>query len=225
MYDEDDLLPISALSQLYYCPRRAGLTLLEQQWSDNVYTAEGTVQHRRVHQGGDEVRRDVRICRGVRVRSLRLGLAGTIDCLELVRLEGGVGTGVAVEGASGLWLPVPVEYKHGSTRDEHEYKVQLCAQALCLEEMLDLSLTDGYLYYEESRRRLTVHFTNELRRFVEDGARQLHEMLRSGVTPSARASAKCHKCSMIDLCGPRLPAARAGRYLAEMLNEMAGGSA
>lgn len=225
MYTEDDLLPISALSQLYYCPRRAGLILLEQQWSENLYTAEGAVLHRRVHEGGDETRHDLRICRGVRVCSLRLGLAGTIDCLELVRLEDGENEGISLDGASGLWIPVPVEYKHGTTRDEREYEIQLCAQALCLEEMLGLYLEKGYLYYEGSRRRLSVRFTDELRRFVEDGARQLHEMLRLGVTPSARASSKCHKCSMVDLCMPGLPVTKAVRYLAEMLEETMGGSA
>lgn len=224
MYSEDDLLPISALGQLYYCPRRAGLTLLEQQWDDNVYTAEGTVQHRRVHEGGSEVRRDVRIYRGVRVRSLRLGLAGVIDCLELRLLEGADSGGTAIDGVTGMWVPVPVEYKHGTTRDEHEYKVQLCAQAVCLEEMLEISLNEGYLYYEESRRRLAVHFTGELRRFVEDGAHQLHEMVRSGVTPLAQVSAKCRKCSMVDLCGPHVSATRASRYLASILDEIARGS-
>lgn len=224
MYAEDDFLPISALSQLYYCPRRVGLTLLEQQWSENVYTAEGAVLHRQVHEGGEEVRRNVRICRGVRVRSLRLGLVGTIDCLELVRLGDNMSGGINLDGVTGLWVPIPVEYKHGSTRDELEYEVQLCAQAMCLEEMLGLSLGEGYLYYEGSRRRLEVHFTDELRGLVEDGARQLHEMVRLGATPSARPSAKCRKCSMVDLCAPDLPAARAARYLKEMLNETMGGS-
>lgn len=220
MYDEDDLLPISALSQLYYCPRRAGLTLLEQQWSDNVYTAEGTVQHRLVHEGGSEARRDVRISRAIRVRSLRLGLVGVIDCLELRLLEGGRGRGIKVDGLAGIWVPVPVEYKHGVTRNEHEYKVQLCAQAMCLEEMLEIQLEEGYLYYAASRRRFAVNFGAGLRRSVEDGAQRLHEMMRTGVTPSAKTSARCRHCSMVDLCGANMTSSRASRYLAEILDAL-----
>lgn len=224
MYAEEDLLPISALTQLYYCPRRAGLTLVEQQWSDNIFTAEGTVLHERVHAGGDEVRRDVRVSRAVRVRSLRLGLAGTIDCVELVPTSDDSTNGIRLDGVTGLWVPVPIEYKHGSTRDEKEYEIQLCAQALCLEEMLGICLQEGYLYYEGSRRRLVVPFTDELRQYVEEGARQLHDIVRLGFTPPARASAKCSKCSLVDLCSPGIPLAKARQYLADMLNDAMGGS-
>lgn len=225
MYDEEDLLPISALSQLYYCPRRAGLTLLEQQWRDNAYTAEGGVLHQRVHAGGEESRNDVRICRGVQVRSLCLGLAGVLDCLELRLLGVNETEGIFVDGVQGRWVPVPVEYKHGTTRDEEEYEIQLCAQAMCLEEMLGILVNEGYLYFGESRRRLAVSFDGELRRKVEEGALRLHELLRSGVTPPPQFGAKCSKCSMDDICAPQLPGLKAGRYLKGILEEMTGGSA
>lgn len=199
------------------------MILLEEQWSENVHTAEGLVMHQRVHGGDDEVRRDVWACRGVRVRSLRLGLAGTMDCLELRLLDAEEPGGILVVGTQGRWLPIPVEYKHGTTRDEIEYEVQLCAQALCLEEMLCTEINEGYLYYGESRRRLKVVFTSELRQRVEEGASQLHAMLRSGVTPLPQFSAKCHKCSMVDLCLPRLPTSEASKYLAGIMDEIAGG--
>ncbi|MCR4427476.1 MAG: CRISPR-associated protein Cas4 [Firmicutes bacterium] len=225
MYDEEDLIPISALSQLYYCPRRAGLTLVEQQWSENVYTAEGAVLHERVHAGGNETRVDVRIHRGIRVRSLRLGLAGAVDCLELRLLGPDEEGGIAVDGAAGRWAPVPIEYKHGTTRDEKEYEIQLCAQAMCLEEMLSVPIGEGYLYYGESKRRLAVALNGGLRREVEEGALLLHEMLESGRTPPPQFSAKCRNCSLVNLCAPRLSALNAGRYLSGVLEETIGGSA
>lgn len=224
MYADEDLVPISALAQLYYCARRAGLILLEQQWSDNVYTAEGAVLHERVHGGGDEARDDIRLCRSVQVCSLRLGLSGSMDCLELRRLRDGHNGGIRLDGVAGMWRPVPVEYKHGPARDEREYEIQLCAQSICLEEMLGVPVTEGYLYYHGSRRRLAISFTEDLRLSVEDGARRLHEMLRLGVIAPREFGPKCFKCSLLDVCVPRLPVSQAERYLTDMLNETLEGS-
>lgn len=225
MFAEDDLVPLSALAHLYFCSRRAGLTLLEQQWNENQYTAEGSVLHKRAHGGESESRPGVRVSRSVRVRSLRLGIAGAIDCLEFVRLSDGARGGVKLADSAGLWLPVPVEYKHGAQRDEREYEIQLCAEALCLEEMLETRLDHGYIYYEASRRRLAVSLTPDLREQVEEGAHRLHEMVSSGVTPTAERGPKCNKCSMTDICVPGLRSDRAGQYLAEMLRDTTGGTA
>lgn len=223
MYDEDNLLPISALSQYYYCPRRAALIVIEQQWDDNLLTAEGTVLHQRVHSEECESRSDLRICRGVRVRSLTLGLVGSLDCLELRLLEEDDHSGISLENASGSWMPVPVEYKHGVTREEIEYEVQLCAQALCLEEMLKISVKEGYLYYGASRKRHLVQFDQELRALVQEGALYLHQMVATLITPSAQFSAKCNKCSMLDYCQPRLAESRAKNYMDGVLQELVGG--
>lgn len=222
MYEDEDLLPLSALAQWYYCRRRAGLALLEEQWKDNVYTAEGSILHQHVHADGDEARGNVRICRGIRLRSSRLGLSGMADCVELHKTEVSGTNTVTLDGVGGLWIPVPIEYKHGRTRDELEYSVQLCAQAICLEEMLGISLQQGYLYYEGSRRRQEVMFSAQLRALVERGAGDLHELTRSGETPKAEYSSRCVKCSFRELCGPDLPGKKAGRYLARMLAETGG---
>lgn len=213
---EDEFLPISALTQFYYCPRRAGLTLIEQQWADNLYTAEGTVLHERVHSGGEESRGDIRIFRAVRVRSLRLGLSGVTDSLEFIRVATAA-QGIRLENASGFWTAVPIEYKHGTIRDEEEYKVQLCAQAMCLEEMLGMPIEEGYLYFGGPKRRVRVQFSSDLRRLVEAGVKSLRQMAATGITPPRQPGPKCAKCSMRDVCMPSLPVSKAGDYVAAML--------
>ncbi len=220
MYDDEEMLPLSALAQWYYCRRRAGLTLLEQQWKDNVYTAEGSILHQRVHTDGDEARCDVRTCRRVRLRSSRLGLSGMADCVELRLTEAPEGNAIKLDGVEGFWIPVPIEYKHGRKRDELEYEVQLCAEAMCMEEMLDISVRQGYLYYEESRRRQEVIISVDLRTLVERGSMELHEMCRLGNTPRAEFSSKCVKCSVRELCWPDLSKTKPRQYLAKMLAEM-----
>jgi CRISPR-associated exonuclease Cas4 len=222
MYDEDCLLPLSALAQFYYCPRRAALITIEQQWEENVFTAEGTVLHQRVHSEECESRSDLRISRGVRVRSMRLGLVGTLDYLELRLLEEGNHSGINLEGVSGLWMPIPVEYKHGVTREEKEYEIQLCAQALCLEEMLRIAVDEGYLYYGASRKRHLVQFDQGLRSLVQEGASRLHDMTATMITPPAQFGPKCSKCSMIDACQPHLAESKAKGYLDRILQELIG---
>ncbi|MGI5854523.1 MAG: CRISPR-associated protein Cas4 [Bacillota bacterium] len=222
MYDEECLLPLSALAQYYYCPRRAALITIEQQWEENVYTAEGAVMHQRVHSEENESRVDLRIYRGVRVRSLTLGLIGTLDYLELKLLREDNSNGIKLEGVSGLWQPIPVEYKHGITREEIEYEVQLCAQAICLEEMLNIAIGEGYLYYGASRKRHLVQFDQCLRLLVQEGAAQLHEMAATMTTPPAQYGPKCSKCSMIDICQPHLTESKAKSYLNQILHELIG---
>ncbi|KKM12692.1 hypothetical protein SY88_02140 [Clostridiales bacterium PH28_bin88] len=210
-YTEDNLIPISSLSQYYYCPRRAGLLLIEQQWSDNVHTAEGSIIHQHVHQGNRETRPDLVRLRGLPLHSLRLGLFGVADSIELYAAAGGF----PVKGMEGLWETVPVEYKHGRVRDELEYEVQLCAQAVCLEEMLGCVVKRGFIYYAKDHRRKEVAFTPELRELVRRGAESLHEMLRTGVTPPVAKSRKCRECSLQEDCLPRAKTS-AERYIKEL---------
>ena len=133
MFTEDNLLPISALQHLLFCERQCALIHLERAWQENRLTAEGRIMHERVHEGGDETRRDVRIVRGLRLRSLALGLVGIADVVEFHRAA----DGVAVPESAGTWRPFPVEYKRGRPKSEPWDAVQLCAQALCLEEKSD----------------------------------------------------------------------------------------
>jgi len=203
MFEEEDLLPISALSHLLFCERRAALIYIENLWDENLYTTEGHHLHDRAHLSDTEVRGDLRIVRGLYLRSLRLGLTGKADVVEFHRSSDDTQKGTRLEGVSGFWSPFPVEYKRGRLRHEKEYEVQLCAQALCLEEMLNVHVPVGALYYGKTARRLEVAFDDSLRRETEDAARSLHALCRKGETPRARYEKKCDKCSMRDLCMPK----------------------
>jgi CRISPR-associated exonuclease Cas4 len=212
MYAEDELLPLSLLQHLVYCERRAALLCLEQQWADNVYTAEGTVLHESADISGHaEVRGDARIARALALQSLRLGLSGKADVVEFHRLEeasSGVSSGAFLPGVRGLWQPFPVEYKRGVRKREISYEIQLCAQAICLEEMLGAVVPEGAVFYGKSARRQEVRFTAELRRTTETAAARLHELFAARETPPAVYGPKCEPCSMISLC---LPKAATGR--------------
>jgi CRISPR-associated exonuclease Cas4 len=201
MYSEDDLLPISALQHLIFCERQCALIHVEQIWTENRFTAEGRILHERVHEAAAESRGDVRIVRGLRLRSLQLGLIGIADVVELHR---DADSGVAVAGLSGRWRPFPVEYKRGKPKANACDEVQLCAQAMCLEEMLECSIADGALFYGTTRRRKDVAFATALRTVVVNAAARLHTLVASGITPPAQYSGKCDACSLNDICLPEL---------------------
>jgi|SRR5579863_4281784 len=215
MFDEDDLFPLSGLQHLMFCERQWGLIHIEQAWGENRLTAEGRVLHDRVHEAGVESRPGVRTARGLRVRSLRLGLVGQADVVEFHRSE----DGVVLPDLEGLWRPFPVEYKRGRPKRDACDEVQLCAQALCLEEMFGGEIHAGALYYGQPRRRKEVAFGGELRARTEALARRMHELYRSGATPPAVYEPKCDSCSLIARCMPRLLAKPPGvaRYLARAL--------
>ena len=155
MFSEDDLLPISALQHLLFCERRAFLVHVERVWQENVSTVEGHQLHDRTHEAGTESRGDIRIARGLRLRSLTLGLSGMADVVEFHRVADGE-AGAELPRTRGRWRPFPVEYKRGILRHEQAYEVQLCAQAMCLEEMLGTAVPAGSLFYGLSRRRQDV---------------------------------------------------------------------
>lgn len=206
MYDEDELLPLSALQHLLFCERQCALIHIEQVWSENRLTVEGRHRHERVHEGGTESRGDVRAEYGVPIQSLELGLAGVADVVEFRR-----GEGVA--------QPFPVEHKRGKPKEDHSDEVQLCAQAMCLEEMLRISVPEGAIFYGRNRRRREVQFTETLRELTRQTARRLHRLVQSGRTPIAVREAKCRNCSLQDLCMPQLVdrAASVADYLANAL--------
>ena len=215
MYSEDDLLPLSGLQHLLFCERQWGLIHLEQSWEENRLTAEGRVLHERAHGGGTENRPRVRTSRGLRLHSFRLGLVGQADVVEFQL----AGDGVAIPKTEGLWRPFPVEYKRGRVKRGSCDEVQLCAQALCLEEMFGCVIGEGALYYGEPRRRTKVEFDMMLRRRTEDLAERMHELHHAGVTPTANYQRKCESCSLMAQCLPKLlskPLAVA-RYLSRAL--------
>lgn len=190
MYEEDDLCMISALQHFLFCPRQCALIHVEQQWVENVYTAEGRVLHERVHNYPKESRRKARVEFDVPIRSLSLGVVGRADIVEFYLQD------------SGVWQPLPVEYKRGKPKENNADRVQLCAQAVCLEEMLDCLVPAGALYYGKKKRRTEVLFDRELREITHETARQLHALLSKGETPSPIYSRVCRSCSFIEACLP-----------------------
>lgn len=206
-FSEDDLLPLSALQHLLFCERQCALIHVEGLWAENRLTAEGRHLHERVDNARGETRGDRRIERGLPLRSMRLGLIGKADAVEFLR------------SPSGEWLPVPVEYKRGKPKRDASDEVQLCAQALCLEEMLGVEIPAGALFYGTTRRRQDVAFGAELRGRTEAAAARLHEIVRGGITPSAKREPKCESCSLLNLCLPEAlgPRRSVARYLAQSL--------
>lgn len=212
VFPEDDLLPLSALQHLLFCERQAALIHLERVWAENPLTMEGKHLHERVDSGEGESRGDLRIARGLALRSFRLGLSGKADAVELHRLPDGA-AGARLPDVPGVWLPFPVEYKRGRPKKHRADEVQLCAQALCLEEMLGVSVPSGALFYGETRRRLDVAFDAALRRVTEEAAARMHEILASGVTPLPVREPKCDRCSLLEICMPDAPSSSVQRYL------------
>ncbi len=208
-YTEDDLLPLSALQHLVFCERQCALIHIEQAWDENRFTAEGRVMHERVHEAGEESRGEVKTARDLSLRSLRLGLVGKADVVEFHREAGGI------------WRPFPVEHKRGKPKPDESDMVQLCAQALCLEEMLGVRVDSGAIFYGRTRRRLEVDFDGPLRRKTEKAAARLHELIESGVTPKPDYTKKCKSCSLVDLCLPQAIRKRVSvaGYLDRMLEE------
>jgi len=190
-YSEDDLIPLSALQHLVFCERQCALIHVEQAWDENRFTAEGRIMHERVHEAGEESRGNVRVARGVSLRSLRLGLIGKADVVEFHRVE------------PGKWRPFPVEHKRGKPKPDESDKVQLCAQALCLEEMLGVEVPSGALFYGRTRHRLEVAFDEALREATGKAAGQVHELIRSGNTPKPVYAKKCKSCSLVERCLPQ----------------------
>ena len=184
---EDELEPLSALQHLLYCPRQCALIHNEQLWAENQFTAEGRLLHERVDAGGREQRDGVIVERRVPIRSFRLGVSGIADVVEIHDHN----------------RPFPVEYKRGRPKAHRADEVQLCAQAICLEEMLNVSISEGALFYGRTRRRKIVVFDTELRELTERIAYELRQMLSKRETPPPEyAARKCNSCSLLDLCQP-----------------------
>ena len=199
-YFEDDLLPLSALQHLAFCERQCALIHIEQAWEDNVLTVLGGLLHEKVHSGVSETRESVRTARGVRLRSLSLGLTGIADVVEFHLTEN---DGCLLPGRRGRWLPYPVEYKRGRPKGADWDEVQLCAQAECLEEMLDVHVTEGALYYGQTKRRVSVLFTDPLRDRTRELSQRLHVLITSGKTPPPSLGARCRSCSLQEICRPQ----------------------
>ncbi len=193
MFDEDQLLPISALQHLVFCPRQCALIHVERLWAENRLTVEGKQLHQRADRlSGDESRPGVRLARALPLRSLRWGVVGQADVVEFHDED----------AATGKPTIVPVEYKRGQPKKDDSDRVQLCAQALCLEEMCGTQVTEGALFYGKRRRRTLVQFDRVLRQRTTDAIAELRDMIDHRRTPPAVKSPKCDACSLREICVP-----------------------
>ena len=186
MFADDQLLPISALQHLIFCARQCALIHVERLWAENQLTVEGRVLHEKAHDGKSETAGDIRIARGLWLKSNRHGITGQADVVEF-HTNGQV---------------IPVEYKRGKPKKDDSDRVQICAQAMCLEHMCDTTIDTGHLYYGTQRRRTEVTFDSALRQLTLDKIEQLRSMIDNRETPPAQRMPKCEKCSLIELCMP-----------------------
>ncbi len=217
-YTPDELLPLSGIQHFLFCRRQWALIHVERQWQENALTVEGRLLHKRVDDPFfSETRGAAFVTRAVPVASYRLGLAGTCDVIEFSASP----QGVELPGREGRYLPAPVEYKRGRPKREPVDEAQLCAQAICLEEMLAVSIPRGTLFYGETRRREEVELSADLRSLVEKMAAEMHAYFQRGYTPRVKPSRACRSCSLADVCLPELQqkAMPASRYIRQQLEK------
>ena len=204
-FDDSDLLPLSGLQHLLFCERQCALIHSEYIWSENIFTAEGRVLHEKAHEAGIERHKGVKIARELSLKSVKLGLSGKADVVEFHK-----------EGK--IWRPFPVEYKRGKPKKDARDTVQLCAQAMCLEEMLDVEIPRGAMFYGKTRRRFPVELDAGLRSLTIETAAAYHRLIESGITPPAEYSKRCESCSLKDICRPKGTAHRSvARYLGNIM--------
>lgn len=204
-FNEEDYLQLSGLQHFAFCRRQWALIHIEMLWRENLRTTEGQLLHEKAHDdSAREVRGDKLTVRGMHVHSAELGVAGQCDVLEFYKDE----NGVSLTGYDGRWRPYPVEYKHGQPKKNAADRLQLCAQAMCLEEMLCCDITEGALYYGQTHRREIVPFTSELREEVRTSLKEMHQLYQKGYTPKVRPTKSCNACSLKELCLPKLMRAR-----------------
>lgn len=200
-YNEDDYLMLSGLQHFFFCKRQWALIHVEQQWAENQATMEGNYLHEKADNPYIiETRNNMFIERAVPISSRELGVSGIIDVLEYIQDE----CGIKVANKEGLWRPNIVEYKRGKSKKDNRDIVQLTAQVMCLEEMLECKIESSDLYYNEVNRRTKVKITDELREITKAVALEMHRIYKEGITPLAESYKNCTLCSLYDLCMPRM---------------------
>ena len=217
-YRDEEFLQLSGLQHFSFCRRQWALIHLEQQWAENYRTTDGAIIHENAHNTDlRESRGDRLIVRGMAVRSAELGISGACDVVEFHRDP----AGVPLSGREGRWLPFPLEYKRGKPGEHtHADLLQLCAQAMCLEEMLCCAVPRGALYYNEPRRRQVEEFTSELRAEVTALLAEMHQLYRRGTTPKVKPAKGCSACSLRELCLPKLMRTKAASaYIRQHMEE------
>ncbi len=198
---EEDWLQLSGLQHFAFCRRQWALIHIEDQWAENFRTVDGSLMHENAHdQGFRESRGDVLIVRGLAVHSAQLGISGQCDVVEFHQDPGGI----SLQGREGTWRPYPIEYKRGKPKDGPADTLQLCAQAMCLEEMLCCTIQEGAIYYGETHHRTVVPLTKDLRSQVRDSLVEMHDLYQKHYTPKVKPTKACNACSLKDLCLPKL---------------------
>lgn len=200
-FREEDFLQLSGLQHFSFCRRQWALIHIEQQWAENLRTTDGHILHEKAHDSSArEKRGDLMITRGMSIHSSVLGVSGSCDVVEFHRGE----KGIPLPGQTGLWQPYPVEYKRGSPKISDADRLQLCAQAMCLEEMLCCDIPEAALYYGQTHRREVVDLDAELRQKVRTHLEEMHSLYRRSHTPKVRPTKSCNACSLKELCLPKL---------------------
>ncbi|MFD2695717.1 CRISPR-associated protein Cas4 [Sporolactobacillus shoreicorticis] len=200
--NEDDYLMLSGIQHFQFCRRQWALIHIEQQWEENVRTVEGQFLHRKADQPFiREKRGDKLVVRAMPVKSNKLRITGICDVVEFVRDET---HGVTINGMDGRFVPFPIEYKHGKPKVDDSDRLQLTAQAICLEEMLLCDVKQGFIFYNELKHRVSVEFTEELRKKVHSMISEMQDYYRRQYTPKVRTGKFCLSCSLQNICLPKL---------------------
>lgn len=216
-YREDDFLMISGIQHFRFCRRQWALIHIERQWAENVHTVVGELMHKKVHDPFvREKRKGLLVVRALPVSSKKLGVSGECDVVEFYENE----DGIKLQGHRGLYTIQPVEYKKGKSKETDEDILQVVAQAMCLEEMFSTVISQGVIFYGETRRREVVEITEELRNIVREIFAEMHQYYERCYTPKVKWSKKCNGCSLKDLCLPKLGKnLKVRTYMEQILSE------
>ncbi len=216
-YSQDDYLMISGIQHFKFCRRQWALIHVEQQWAENEHTVVGELMHKKAHDPYlIEKRKDVLIVRALPVSSRSIGISGECDIVEFHKCD----EGIKLIGHRGLYSVYPVEYKKGKSKESDEDKLQLAAQAMCLEEMFLTQIPEGALYYGETRRREVVEFTEEIRNQVKSIFEEMHGYYERKYTPKVKTTKACSGCSLKDICLPKLMKTGSVKaYVSKMLED------
>ena len=216
MYDEDEFLALSGVQHFAFCRRQWALIHIEQEWSENALTAMGNVMHEKAHDEALRERRgDKLIVRGLYVRSADLGLAGKCDVVEFVKSP----KGQPLFREDGLWRACPIEYKRGRSKQGDCDRMQLCAQAMCLEEMLACEIQEGFLFYGATKSRERVVFDDALRSKVVRSADEMHALFTRRHVPKVKRTKACKSCSLDALCLSEASERSVSSYIAEYVGD------
>lgn len=218
MYNEDDFLQLSGIQHFAFCRRQWALAYIELQWRENARTVEGRLLHERAHDGSiTEKRGDLIVSRAMPVQSRELGISGECDVVEFLRNE----EGISLSGRAGRYSVVPIEYKKGKPKESEVDILQLTAQAMCLEEMMCCDIPTGYLYYGETRHRMKINISDDLREKTRKMFLEMHRYYEKKYTPKVKRSKSCNACSLSDICLPVLNGRKtASEYIAHAVEEV-----